>query len=176
MSQHAERRAAPTLVANRGAGGNDPQSLVDLMYEGFYALSLLQNGSGPQDQAGFAEHMTRFLADVDRHAKPLGVHADDVHAAKYAFCAAVDEIILRSQYAIREAWETRPLQLRLFGDQLAGNTFAEAPYILWQHTPSEKTATSVVFDIIGSDYWLEDFKYADTYEASTHADEVEEAK
>ena len=123
MTQHAERRAAPTLVANRGAGGNDPQSLVDLMYEGFYALYLLKNGSGPQDQAGFAEHLTRFLADVDRHAKPLGVHGDDVHAAKYAFCAAVDEIILRSQYEIRDAWETRPLQLRLFGDQLAGEHF-----------------------------------------------------
>jgi type VI secretion system protein ImpK len=123
MSQHADRRAAPTLVANRGAGGNDPQSLVDLMYEGFYALYLLKNGSGPQDQAGFAEHMTRFLSDVDRQAKPLGVHVDDVHAAKYAFCAAVDEIILRSQYEIREAWETRPLQLRLFGDQLAGEHF-----------------------------------------------------
>jgi type VI secretion system protein ImpK len=46
-----------------------------------------------------------------------------VTAAKYAFCAAVDEIILGSDYAIREAWETRPLQLRLFGDQLAGEHF-----------------------------------------------------
>jgi type VI secretion system protein ImpK len=46
-----------------------------------------------------------------------------VTAAKYAFCAAVDEIILRSDYDIREAWETRPLQLRLFGDQLAGEHF-----------------------------------------------------
>jgi type VI secretion system protein ImpK len=123
MSQHAERRAAPTLLANRGAGGTGPQSLVDLMYEGFYALYLLKNGCGPQDQAGFAEHMTQFLTDVDRHAKQLAVNVDDVHSAKYAFCAAVDEIILRSQYEIREAWETRPLQLRLFGDQLAGEHF-----------------------------------------------------
>ncbi|MDL2355604.1 MAG: type IVB secretion system protein IcmH/DotU [Pseudomonadota bacterium] len=123
MSQHVERRAAPTLLANRGAGGTAPQSLLDLMYEGFYALYLLSNGSSPQEPAGFADHMARFLADVDRHAKQLGVHADDVHAAKYAFCAAVDEIILRSQYAIREAWQTRPLQLRLFGDQLAGEHF-----------------------------------------------------
>ncbi|AWM31437.1 hypothetical protein [Hymenobacter nivis] len=61
---------------------------------------------------------------------------------------------------------------RLFGDQLAGTTFAEAPSILWQIAPSEKTATSVVFDVIASDYWLEDFKYADTYEAPTHADEA----
>jgi type VI secretion system protein ImpK len=93
------------------------------MYEGFYALFLLKNGCGPQDKTAFAEHMTRFLGDVDRNAKALGVPADDVTAAKYAFCAAVDEIILRSDYDIREAWETRPLQLRLFGDQLAGEHF-----------------------------------------------------
>ena len=61
---------------------------------------------------------------------------------------------------------------RLFGEQLAGPAFAEAPHILWQATPGEQTATSVVFDVIGSDYWLEDFKYADTYDAPTHADEV----
>lgn len=64
---------------------------------------------------------------------------------------------------------------RLFGEQLAGAAFAEAPAILWQLTPSEKTANSVVFDVISSDYWLEEFKYADTYEAATHVDEVKEA-
>ncbi|WP_375419290.1 hypothetical protein [uncultured Hymenobacter sp.] len=63
---------------------------------------------------------------------------------------------------------------RLFGEQLAGEAFAEAPAILWQLTPSEKTASSVVFDVISSDYWLEEFKYADTYEAPTHADKAAE--
>lgn len=123
MSPNAERRVAPTLLNNRGAGGNAPHSLVDLMYEGFYALYLLKSGSGPQGQAGFASQITQFLADIDRHAKLLDVNTNDVRAAKYAFCAAVDETILRSQYAIREAWETRPLQLALFGDQLGGENF-----------------------------------------------------
>lgn len=67
----------------------------------------------------------------------------------------------------------RALLNRLFGDQLAGPVFAEAPAILWQITPSEQTATSVVLAIIGSDYWLEEFKYADTYQAATHADQAE---
>ncbi|HWT17900.1 MAG TPA: type IVB secretion system protein IcmH/DotU, partial [Variovorax sp.] len=120
MNHPVERRAAPT---QRGAAGAAPASLVDLMVEGFYALFLLKNGCGPQDQAGFADRMTGFLGEVDRSAKALGIPADDVTAAKYAFCAAVDEIILGSDYAIREAWETRPLQLRLFGDQLAGEHF-----------------------------------------------------
>jgi type VI secretion system protein ImpK len=123
MSQHVERRTAPTQTGARGAAGTAPQTLVDLMYEGFYALFLLKNGCGPQDKAAFADHMTQFLGDVDRNAKTLGAAADDVTAAKYAFCAAVDEIILRSDYEVREAWETRPLQLRIFGDQLAGEHF-----------------------------------------------------
>jgi len=119
MNAFIERRAAPTgdKPATR------PQRLVDIMYEGFYALFLLQNGCGPQDKNAFADNMTAFLADVDRNAKGLGIGAEDVTAAKYAFCSAVDEIILRSTYEVREAWETRPLQLRVFGDQLAGEHF-----------------------------------------------------
>ena len=123
MTPHAERRAAPTLLANRGAGGAGPHSLLDLMQEGFYALYLMKNGSGPQDPNVFADTISSFLAEVDRQAKTLGASADDVHDARYAFCAAVDEIILRSPYQARETWQTRPLQLRLFGDQLAGEHF-----------------------------------------------------
>ncbi|MES2128152.1 MAG: type IVB secretion system protein IcmH/DotU [Pseudomonadota bacterium] len=118
VSTRADRRAAPAAQTKRAA-----HNLVDLMYEGFYALFLLRHGCGPHDRAGFGEHMAGFLADVDKKAKQSGVNADDVDAAKYAFCAAVDEIILRSNYEIRNAWEKRPLQLSVFGEQLAGEHF-----------------------------------------------------
>jgi type VI secretion system protein ImpK len=111
-----ERRAAPVPQAAA-------PSLVDIMYEGFYALFLLKNGCGPQHHEAFTDQINGFLDDVDRNGRAAGVHAEDVTAAKYAFCAAVDEIILRSPFPIRDAWETRPLQLRLFGDQLAGEHF-----------------------------------------------------
>ncbi|MFC0254467.1 type IVB secretion system protein IcmH/DotU [Massilia consociata] len=120
MSAFVERRVAPQPGQQ---SVKQPQRLVDIMYEGFYALFLLKNGCGPQDKVAFADNMTGFLADVDRNAKALGISADDVTAAKYAYCSAVDEIILRSSYDVREAWETRPLQLRVFGDQLAGEHF-----------------------------------------------------
>ena len=61
---------------------------------------------------------------------------------------------------------------RLFSSQLEGDKFEEAKSMLWQLTPGEKTANSVTFDVVSSAYWLEDFKYADTYQASTHADAV----
>jgi type VI secretion system protein ImpK len=113
--------SAPTLI---GAATAPPaHSLLDLMYDGFYALFMLRHGSGPEDQADLAHNMAQFLDEFGRAAAKHGAEADAIGAAKYAFCAAVDEIILRSSFAIRDAWSRRPLQLILFGDQLAGENF-----------------------------------------------------
>ena len=117
---------APSLMGAAppaAAGHTAPQTLLDLMYDGFYALFMLKNGNGPQQNAEFAQKMTQFLDDFGRGARKHGASPDDVDAAKYAFCAAVDEIILRSTFSIRDAWERRPLQLALFGEQLAGENF-----------------------------------------------------
>ena len=61
---------------------------------------------------------------------------------------------------------------RLFSTQLADSKFEEAKSILWQLTPGSPEENSIVFDVVGSTNWLEDFKYADVYEAPTHADAV----
>jgi type VI secretion system protein ImpK len=117
---------APSLIGTPSqapAQSAAPQTLLDLMYDGFYALFMLKNGNGPQDNADFAQKMAQFLDEFGRGAKKHSASADDIDAAKYAFCAAVDEIILRSQFSIREDWSRRPLQLTLFGDQLAGENF-----------------------------------------------------
>jgi type VI secretion system protein ImpK len=117
---------APSLIDAAAPAANAsaaPQTLLDLMYDGFYALFMLKNGNAPQNESDFAARMVQFLDEFGRNAKKQGASADDVDAAKYAFCAAVDEIILRSSFAIRDNWRRKPLQLVLFGDQLAGENF-----------------------------------------------------
>ena len=125
--------AAPSLLSRTGSQYEGPlgdvsssaHSLLDLMYDGFYALFMMKNRCTPQDGANFQNKMLQFLGEFDRNAKKMGVSADDIHAAKYAFCATVDETILRSQFDIRPDWERQPLQLTMFGDQLAGENFFE---------------------------------------------------
>ncbi|KQV45839.1 MULTISPECIES: type IVB secretion system protein IcmH/DotU [unclassified Duganella] len=115
MNHFIERRAAP------------PQqrvpALVDLMHEGFHMLSLLRHGGAPPGEAQFAGAIRSFLEDLGSQARDLHIAADDIESAKYAFCAALDETILASTFPLRDAWERRPLQLLLFGDQLAGEHF-----------------------------------------------------
>lgn len=110
--------AAPGNAAPREA-----RSLIDLMYDGFYLLFLLKAKQGPSDADAFRTNIKEFLTSVERGAAKLGSATDDIHLCKYAFCATVDEIILMSQFKVRDAWQRQPLQLQFFGDQLAGEQF-----------------------------------------------------
>ncbi len=101
----------------------EARSLLDLMYDGFYMLFLLKNRNAPADAEQFRERVKQFLADFERGSARLNTSAEDAYLAKYAFCAVTDEVVLSSGFAIRDAWERQPLQLALFGEQLAGEHF-----------------------------------------------------
>lgn len=100
-----------------------PRNLVDLLHDGFYLFFMLRNRCAPTDANTFRERIRRFLDDFDKNATRQHADPEDIYAAKYAFCAVVDEIILSSNFAIRDAWDRQPLQLTLFGEQLAGEQF-----------------------------------------------------
>jgi type VI secretion system protein ImpK len=126
MTVPIERRAAPSLFGTRTAAADGPHahSLLDLMYDGFHVLFMLRNGSAPPaGEVEFMDKVSAFLHEFEDEARKLRAHSEDIDAAKYAFCAALDEAILGSSFAIRAAWERRPLQLTVFGDQLAGEHF-----------------------------------------------------
>lgn len=124
MTPQIERRAAPTLFGTAAnADGVRIQSLLDLMHEGFHLLFLLKNGATPPAEEEFMEKVNSFLSGFDSEAHKLRAHGDDIEAAKYAWCAALDETLLASSFPLRDAWERRPLQLVQFGDQLAGEHF-----------------------------------------------------
>ena len=129
MSGHVERRAIPTLMGGQRRqiqpGYGHVQTLLDLLHEGFYLLFMLKNGCVPPGEGPFLETVSVLLADFDREARKLRAQVEDIDAAKYAFCATLDEIVLASQFPMRFAWERKPLQLVIFGDQLAGKHFFE---------------------------------------------------
>ncbi len=77
----------------------------------------------PPDPSVFMHNVTAFLADFDREARKLQVAGEDIDAAKYAFCAAFDEVMLCSAFQMREAWGRHPLQLTVFGGHMAGEHF-----------------------------------------------------
>lgn len=114
----------PDLVAddNIVLAASGP-SLRELMEDGIYLLFLLKDGNAPGSAGDFNRRIDAFLSQFDRNARHFGKGLDAVGHARYAFCALLDEIILTSELAIRDEWERMPLQLRLFGEHLAGEGF-----------------------------------------------------
>lgn len=103
----------------------DARSLLDLLYDGLYAIFMIRSGYRPASAHGFKEHIRDCLIDFERGALVLKAEAEDVFLVKFAFCALVDETMLMTASAIRDEWQQRPLQLELFGEQLAGERFFE---------------------------------------------------
>lgn len=83
----------------------------------------------PADPQRFREKILDLLNRFEQQAKKLQFSADDIHDAKYAFCALIDETIVTQQdpsyFNLQNSWLISPLQLSLFGSQLAGYQFFE---------------------------------------------------
>jgi type VI secretion system protein ImpK len=109
--------AAPALATS------STPTLNDLLEDGIYLLFLLRDRNAPNSTAEFNRRIDRFLGQFESNARNFGKTPEAVTDAKFAFCALLDEIILSSDFAIRDDWEIAPLQLRLFGQHLAGETF-----------------------------------------------------
>jgi len=102
-----------------------PRNLMDLLHEGFYMVFLLRNRHTPHSAETFKERVRQFLSQFERGAQKMQLPAEDIYLSKFAFCSLIDEIALSPSLKLREAWERSPLQLELFGEQLAGERFFE---------------------------------------------------
>ncbi len=120
-----EATLAPALPLQEMAVQASPNVpiLKDLLEDGIYLLFLLRSGTTPHSATEFNRRVDNFLAQFERHAGNFGKPTNAIHDCKYAFCALLDEIILNSDFEIRDEWERNPLQLRLFGEHLAGEGF-----------------------------------------------------
>ena len=131
MSANNSTGSAPSLldsgeVASKvSANGLDrrisSQSLVDIMYDGFYLVFLLRNHYFSTEPRKFRQKIYEFLDKFEMNARKKGFLSEDIHEAKYAYCALIDETIMTSQepefQTLKDAWELNPLQLDLFGSQ-----------------------------------------------------------
>ena len=104
-------------------------NLVDLLHDGFYIVFLLKNKYIPSSSTEFREKIIALLNRFENQARKLQFSSDDIQDAKYAYCALLDETIVTQQdaqfFELQNSWLISPLQLSLFGSQLAGYRFFE---------------------------------------------------
>lgn len=64
-----------------------------------------------------------MLEDFEKRAERYRFNHKIVSVSKFALAAFIDETVLTNNFPLKNEWEKTPLQLELFGEQLAGNKF-----------------------------------------------------
>ena len=83
----------------------------------------LRRAAEPPEPDGLRREIHRLITEMERQAGYSGIASNDVHDAKYAIVALLDEIVLGSEFPFREGWASKPLQMELFNDFTAGEEF-----------------------------------------------------
>lgn len=122
-------------------------NLVDLLHDGFYVVFLLKNQYIPANPDDFREKILALLNRFENQARKLQFSAVDIQDAQYAYCALLDETIVTQQdvqfFDLQNKWMISPLQLSLFGSQLAGHRFFEILESLRSHGKERLAALEV---------------------------------
>ena len=123
-------------------------NLIDLLHDGFYVVFLLKNQYIPANPDEFREKILTLLNRFENQARKLQFSAADIQDAKYAYCALLDETIVTQQdlqfLDLQNHWMISPLQLSLFGSQLAGYRFFEILESLRSHGKERLAALEVL--------------------------------
>lgn len=88
----------------------------------FDLLLRVKSGIVPVSNELRAKFETMF-DDFERRAERYRFNHKVVNVAKFGLAAFVDETVLTADFPLRIEWEKNPLQLKFFGEQLAGNKF-----------------------------------------------------
>jgi len=90
-----------------------------------FALLFGKGSRGKNLDQSYGEKIMRAFSEMERLAYDRHLSTDVIKDTKYAMVAFIDEIILSSKWPHRNEWMVEPLQLRYFGEHLAGEGFFE---------------------------------------------------
>ncbi len=89
-----------------------------------FKLSLqLEREAGDSDAATLAARFDDALKEFESNAARANVPLANIRLAKYALVAFIDQKVLTSELALKDAWLEKPLQMTYFDDFNAGEEF-----------------------------------------------------
>ena len=108
-----------------------PLQMADLEYNplvgsAFPLLSLaaqLRNTATHDDVAGLRNSVIQEMKQFETRAKGKNLSAEHVHAARYALCSLIDEIVLNTPWGCHSVWATQSLLITFHKEGWGGEKF-----------------------------------------------------
>jgi type VI secretion system protein ImpK len=121
------------------------KELTGLCTDLFLIVIRMREAEDLGDPAALRKLIGYFLSLFEKNCKAINIKDESIQDAKYALVALMDETVLSVPGACRDYWFSRPLQLDLFGDNIAGEEFYNKLQKLLLQTENKKDVLEVYY-------------------------------
>ncbi len=113
--------SSETIIQHTGR--QKKASLTEVCSDGFALILQLRSTSDYGDEPVLRQRISDLLNRIERQAKDSGLDYEDIHNSIFALIAFIDETLIASNWALRDAWLSKPLQMEFFNRFDAGEEF-----------------------------------------------------
>jgi len=119
--------------------------LTGLCTDLFLIVIKMREAEDLGDPASLRKLTLYYLELFEKNCSAIKIQPSDTENARYALVALLDETVLSTAGACRDFWLSRPLQLDLFGDNVAGQIFYEKLESLLQNADQNLQVLNVYY-------------------------------
>jgi type VI secretion system protein ImpK len=144
-SSFVDTIAGQTLNIDIGKALGGARDMPGLATDLFLIVIRMREAEDLGDPASLRKLILYYLDLFKRNCKTASIADEAVNEALYAIVALIDESVLSVPGACRDYWFGRPLQLDLFGDNIAGEEFYKRLNRLMEAPEKKKDVLEVYY-------------------------------
>lgn len=119
--------------------------LADLCAD-FYSLFVQIRYEAPAaDADGLRRDVGDLFRNLERRGSATGVGRSELEDVRFALVATLDELVLTSDWPLRDEWASRPLAIEMFDDANAGESFYTRMQTIARNAPSKRAELIEVY-------------------------------
>jgi len=134
-----------TMDINLSKGGTKNETLSTLCTDIFLIVIKMRDIEDLGDTAALRKLILYYLKQFEKNCSVLGIPAETVDSVKYALIAILDETVLSNPSEARNYWITNPMQLEIYGDNIAGEGFYRKLDLMLQNPEANRDALEVFY-------------------------------
>ena len=112
----------------------------------FYSLFVQLRYEAPAaDAEGLRRDVGDLFRNLERRGSTAGVGRSELEDVRFALAATLDELVLTSEWPLRDEWASRPLAIEHFDDANAGESFYTRLQTIARNAPSRRAELVEVY-------------------------------
>lgn len=130
---------------NLSRSGSRNEKLSTLCTDIFLIVIKMREAEDLGETTALRKLILHFLNQFEKNCQAVGVPPQTADAVKYALVAIMDETVLSIPGEARDLWVVNPMQLEIYGDNIAGQEFYRKLETMLEDPENNRDALEVYY-------------------------------